>query len=54
MSENKVTQGSPLLGGYTGKDFSLNVLNGMAVGIVLALIPNAALGGVLDLSLIHI
>lgn len=48
MSENKVTQGSPLLGGYTGKDFSLNVLNGMAVGIVLALIPNAALGGVLD------
>lgn len=36
--------GRKLFGGLTGRNFTLNVLNGMAVGIVITLIPNAALG----------
>lgn len=36
-----------LKNGLTPKQFLMNVLNGMAIGIVVGLIPNAAIGGIL-------
>lgn len=45
MSNNVKT--APVAEKLTAKQFTLNVLNGMAIGIVAALIANAAIGGIL-------